>query len=329
MSNRIFIALVAYITILITWTVVRAISGDATMFVLGLNYIGVWLFTPLLFFIPWAVLKRDKLGRMLLVLPIGLFIWFFGLMFVPRGENYDNSQFPFSLMTFNIQESNSDLDAFLLILESNQAEVLALQEVSGSIEMALNVALLDKYPYHVYNRQIGLAVYSHYPILEYQVYPAQSRQFQSLTLDIEGSKVHLINAHLANTGLLIFFETGDLGMIKDSAMARVEQITRIMNVIESKGLPSVIACDCNMTNLTRTYTQVTNELQDAFRTQGWGLGHTFVIPRGFDIISDINLPFQRIDYLFHSSELGVRSIWVISKESGSDHRPLMAKFVFR
>ena len=90
MGDRIFIILVVYISVLFAWCVGRVISGNETTFVLGLNYLGVWLFSPLLFFIPWALLKRNKLGGILLSIPVGLFIWFYGLMFVPQWENQDN-----------------------------------------------------------------------------------------------------------------------------------------------------------------------------------------------------------------------------------------------
>jgi len=81
-----------------------------------------------------------------------------------------------------------------------------------------------------------------------------------------------------------------------------------------------------MTNLTAAYAELADGLNDVFRHRGWGLGHTFLIPRGFDISSDINLGFQRIDYIFNSPEIQVRQVRVISGDSGSDHRPVWAQF---
>ena len=58
----------------------------------------------------------------------------------------------------------------------------------------------------------------------------------------------------------------------------------------------------------------------------WGLGHTFLLPRGFEIRTPINLPVQRIDYIFHSPEIQVAEVRVVSGDSGSDHRPVWARF---
>jgi endonuclease/exonuclease/phosphatase family metal-dependent hydrolase len=81
-----------------------------------------------------------------------------------------------------------------------------------------------------------------------------------------------------------------------------------------------------MTNLTAAYAELADGLNDVFRHRGWGLGHTFLIPRGFDISSDINLGFQRIDYIFTSPEIQARQVRVIPGDSGSDHRPVWAQF---
>lgn len=326
MGNRILFILAAYLLFLFAWIFCRGIFGDNLFFVLGLNYLGVWLFTPLLGLIPWVIIRRNWLGGLLLIVPIGLFIWFYGLLFIPRGENNSNTQQQFRIMTFNIRESNRDWESIMQILESNNVEIVALQEVSRPAEEYLDNALLDKYPHRANYRTIGLAVYSQYPILEHRVYSAQPWPFQSTTINIKGTAIHMINAHLAKAELLTFFETGDISRIKDSAIARNGQIKRILGVVERENLPSVVACDCNMTSLTSNYAQITSELNDAFQERGWGFGHTFLIPRGFEISSDINLPFQRIDYLFHSTELGVQSIKVIAEESGSDHRPILAEF---
>jgi endonuclease/exonuclease/phosphatase family metal-dependent hydrolase len=326
MSSRALIIPGAYATLLVTWLIVRAASGDSTLFVLGFNYLGVWLFAPLLFFIPWVLNKRSKWGGLLLAIPISLFLWFYGVMFIPKLGIENEEKAPFNILTFNVQESNSNTNALLEIIASSPAEVIALQEVSPSLNELLGESLKSEYPHQIFNRPGHLAVFSQFPIDDYRLHLTQPWPFQSMVLTIHGDPVHLINAHLAKPGLLLFLERGDFSEIKELASARKEQVERILGVTGSKELPTVLACDCNMTSLTATYSQLTHQLQDAYLRRGWGFGNTFLIPRGFDINSNINFPFQRIDYLFYSPELSVLSVSVISKESGSDHRPLLAQF---
>jgi endonuclease/exonuclease/phosphatase family metal-dependent hydrolase len=321
--------LISYATSLLVWCIGRAISGDNSNFILGLNYLGVWLFLPIIVFLPWVSLKRDQFGGILLVIPLSLFFWFYGKMFLPNLQQQDYSRQPFSVMTYNFQESNRDLEALQNLLESNSPDILALQEVSGSVQMPLSESLSGIYPHFENYAPSGLAVYSKYPILEYQVHPALPRPFQSLNIEIEGHNLHVINSHLANTGLLEFVKSGDFAPVHDSAAARENQVAYIKEVITRENIPTILACDCNMTNLTQTYAQITADFEDAFIDQGWGFGHTFLIPRGFDIDSEWNLPFQRIDYIFHSAELKSHSIRILKEDVGSDHWPLFASFVFQ
>jgi vancomycin resistance protein VanJ len=204
--------------------------------------------------------------------------------------------------------------------------VLALQEVSELSEEELQDALSDNFPYKVYYRPNGLAVYSRFPIVDYKVYPAQPWPFQSIIFSTESYPIHIINAHLARTGIMLFFKTWNVNDIRELAINRSEQINQIYMVIHRIGLPAIVACDCNMTDLTSSYAEMTAGLKDAYRERGWGFGHTFLIPRGFEINSKVNLPFQRIDYLFYSPDISLVEIKVISEDMGSDHRPNWAQF---
>jgi endonuclease/exonuclease/phosphatase family metal-dependent hydrolase len=229
-------------------------------------------------------------------------------------------------LSFNMQGLNTNMTAFLKVLSSYPSDVLALQEVSELSEEVLQDALSDNFPYKVYYRPNGLAVYSRFPIVDYKVYPAQPWPFQSIIFSTESYPIHIINAHLARTGIMLFFKTWNVNDIRELAINRSEQINQIYMVIHRIGLPAIVACDCNMTDLTSSYAEMTAGLKDAYRERGCGFGHTFLIPRGFEINSKVNLPFQRIDYLFYSPDISLIEIKVISEDMGSDHRPNWAQF---
>jgi vancomycin resistance protein VanJ len=320
------VSLWVYVGALLIWCAVRALTGDHSVFVLALNHLGVWLFLPLLVFGPWLLLSRQKLGIALLVIPLALFLWFYGPMLVPRPAQAADPAVSLTVLTFNLQVTNTDVEALLAILDSSQAEVLALQEVTSLHEKHLSEALAQRYPYRWYYAPTGLAIYSAHPILSRKIYPAHPWPVQSAVIQVRDRPVHLLNAHLARAGILHFLSTLDVGQMRNFAAARAAQVAQIEDAIRETVLPAIVACDGNMTDLTSAYAQLTANLQDAFRGRGWGLGHTFLLPRGFEIRTPINLPVQRIDYLFHSPDIRVTEVQVITGDSGSDHRPLWAEF---
>jgi vancomycin resistance protein VanJ len=320
------ISLFIYVGSLLIWFIARAFAGDESLFVLSFSYLGVWLFFPLLVFGPWVVLDRWRPGFVLLLIPVGLFLWFYGPTLMPRRTHMDGLTEPVSVLTFNLMHTNTNVEALLAVLDSRQAELLALQEVNEFHEEYLSAGLADRYPYRWYYKPAGLAIYSAHPLLTQEIYPAQPWSIQSAVVQVNGTPIHLINAHLAKPGILLVLETQDVRAVQNLALARLGQIAQIKHAVRENGLPAIVGCDCNMTNLTSAYAQLTNGLQDAFKERGWGLGHTFLLPRGFDIRSRINLPVQRIDYIFHSPEVQVAEARVVSGDSGSDHRPVWAQF---
>lgn len=315
-----------YVLALLIWAVARASVGDQSIYVLAFNFFGVWLFSPLLILIPWVLINRYKVGALALVIPAFLFLYFYGSMFIPKPRYAGSPQTPVTVMTFNLQCSNGNVASILAMVDAYQPEVLALQEVTRIYEQNLLNALNERYAQHTFYQQAGLAIYSQHPILSQEILPAKPWSIQSAVIQVDGTSVQILNGHLANPGMFQVFETRNVSRFKDLADARAYQIEQIDRAISRAGMPAIVACDGNMTDLTSSYAQITNGLQDAFKERGWGLGHTFLIPRGFEIHTPINLPFQRIDYFFHTPEISVTRVQVITQDTGSDHRPLWAQF---
>jgi len=319
------ISLWVYAGSLLIWVIARALTGDESVLVLSYSYLGVWLFAPLLVFGPLIYRKRSKPGLVLLIIPVALFLWFYGWQFMPKGVQTADLKEPLSVLTINLLHTNTETEALLEVLDSRQVDVLTLQEVTSFHDQQLSAALAGQLPYHWYYESGGLAIFSAHPILSQEIYPTQLWAIQSVILQVRGNPIHIINAHLAKPGLLLFLETGDVGAIRDLAAARLDQIDKIKLAITDKNLPTIVNCDCNMTNMTTAYAQMTSDLLDAFQVRGWGLGHTFLLPRGFELRSGVNLAVQRIDYIFHSPGIVVAEVEVVGGDRGSDHRPVWAR----
>ena len=311
---------------LLAWSFARAIAGDRSALVVVLGHLGIWLFAPLLAWLPWLAIRRSRSGLVLLAVPALLFVRHYGAFFLPRPVPAGDAGAAFSVLTLNVQYTNTHDRAVADTLLAAGADVLALQEVTLLRWQHLAAALEGHYAHRTYYGPAGLAVFSRYPILSEKPVPLQPWPAQSLVLQVGERRVHLINAHLARVGLLHFLATGDTGPMQAAAQTRSGQVRQIEQVIREMGLPAVLACDCNMTDLSPAYELATTFLQDAYRARGWGPGHTFLVPRGLEIPSPVNLPAQRLDYLFYSGEIRALKARVLRRDSGSDHRALVGEF---
>lgn len=315
-----------YVVSLVAWLAARSLVGDRSILASFFSFLGVWLFCPLLVLGPWALLRWRKAAALALLVPVALFLWFYGHLFLPRAPQEAAPNEPITVLTFNVRYRNRDASALAQTLAASQADVLALQEVTDFHRQRLSEALAEEYAYQLYYPPAGLALLSRYPVLTQDVLPMQSLPAQNVVIEVNGRPLHLINAHLARARILDFAMTRDVRLIRDAAEAREAQITQIQETIRRAGLPAIVACDCNMTDLTSAYGQITSTLWDAHRERGGGLGHTFLVPRGLEIPSRVNLPLQRIDYLFHSPEIAATKVRVLPEDSGSDHLPTVAQF---
>lgn len=325
MLDRLFgISIWLYTVGLVAWAVAREAFGDSVFPVLALSYLGAWLFCPLLLLAPWAVLTRSKLGLLLLI-PIVSFLFWYGPSFRPRAAIKHEPSDPVRVLSLNVRYDNADTVSIGDVLLSSQADVLALQEVSRRHAAYLNKALANTYPHSTYSPLSGLAIYSARPIAVQDLGRWGRAPFQSVVVQGTHSSFHLINAHLARVGILGYFGQSDAPPVVASATQRAMEIGLIQEAVEAVGLPAVVACDCNSTDLTAAYRQMTTTLGDAHRERGWGFGHTFLVPRGLDVQSDLNVAVQRIDYLLHSPDIEVRTFEVVRGATGSDHLPIVTE----
>ncbi|HSJ54874.1 MAG TPA: endonuclease/exonuclease/phosphatase family protein [Anaerolineae bacterium] len=332
MTAVMVVLLCLYVGGLLAWAVARIAWGDRWVVTLAVSQMGPWLFLPALFFAPWVLLSRHALGALLLAIPAGLFLWFYGAMLLPPRAAPEPAQ-PLTVVSFNLQATNPDVEALVRLLELSAADVAGLQEVHDWQHRALSAALAGRYPHRWHDEGAGLAVYSIHPMIARDIYevsaPAGAEPIwpiQSVVLQVGGTQVHVINAHLARTGIVPLLGNLDAKPMRSWTAVRAAQIDRIEEAIRERGLPAIVACDGNMTDLTAAYAALTANLRDAWRARGWGLGHTLLAPRSFEVASPVNVAVQRIDYLFSSPEIQPSRVRVLPHDSGSDHRPVWALF---
>jgi vancomycin resistance protein VanJ len=110
-------------------------------------------------------------------------------------------------------------------------------------------------------------------------------------------------------------------LVKERYEQRLAEVRRLEQEFRSLHEPALLLCDCNLTDTSEAYAQLTTFLRDSFREAGWGLGHSSYGRRP---------PFlaQRLDYIWYTDGLAATEAFVGS-DGGSDHRPVVARLALR
>jgi endonuclease/exonuclease/phosphatase family metal-dependent hydrolase len=222
----------------------------------------------------------------------------------------------FRIMNYNIHygintDGMADPEALARVIEAQNPDVVALQEVSRGWLIAGNVELLEwlavrlQMPYRTFapaaDTQFGNAILSRIPLTEvaYGTLPTegipQRRSYHMVALDLGGQTVNLINTHLS------------AWVGPESHIAQVELLLAAWD-----GTP---------------HTLITGDMN----SQPDGVDMQMVYAAGFDSAQDqagdpsaftanSRNPNVRIDYIFGTSDIAF-SAFVIPQSQASDHFP--------
>lgn len=287
------------------------------------------LFLPLLLFLPLVVLSKSRLAKAVILVPCLLFLLLYGNLFLPQlaGAEHEG-EIVLRVMTYNATHGTPGVDQILSIIETEKPDVIALQEVSAEVAEALS-GLDEMYPYMALHPQAGYSgsgVLSRFPILDDEAFRLTegAHLYQHVVLDVEGKSVHLLNIHLHLPVIRLDGSEGSLYLNPRRYSTRGQDLELDRLLEELDGLEGllIVAGDFNMTDQSSGYRRLTGRLGDAFRDVGWGFGYTF--PDGEMRSIPIPFPFLRIDYIFHSSDIGAQRAYV-GDRGGPDHRFLVAE----
>lgn len=292
-----------------------------------------YLFLPLFLLLPLVLLSKSRLGGALICLPCLLFLALYGNLFFPNlGRASHQGEHTFAVMTYNINRGVPGVEEILSIIEHEDPDVVALQEVSPEVAEALS-SLEGRYPYLALHPRpdgySGSGVLSRFPIVHDEAYPLVEGMhlYQHVVLDVEGRRVGLLNVHLQPPqfrghrlgGTPAFLPMGYVTTVRDRELDRlIEELDGLEGTVLAVG-------DFNMTDQSAAYRRLTRRLGDAHREAGWGFGHTF--PDGEVRSIPTPFPLVRIDYIFHSGDVAAAKAYV-GDSGGPDHRFLVAELSF-
>ncbi len=290
-----------------------------------LNSFAPLLFLPALGIVPLALGMRSKWAMVASTTILILFIGLYGALFFPGLGSPDREvNGGLRVMTFNLGWYLGQPEALLAIIKEQEADMVAVQEITPEM-VALFAQKLDSvYPYRVLGagqRTTGLL--SRYPILEEEwIEPSGGgRAYLHASVDWAERILDVFVVHPLPPGLDWYKNTVIPIGVHDTVPQK--QALEIARRAASTAGPTLMLGDFNMSDHTRAYTEIAEVFLDAYREGGWGFGFTF--PKGWHIGSmPIPGPLTRLDYRFHSEELS--TTWArVGCGGGSDHCYVLAQ----
>ena len=213
----------------------------------------------------------------------------------------------------NVQTSNRDFEATIAWLQRNKHDVFVAVEVDRGWLNAFST-LSAQYPHHRSNSRddnFGLAVYSRFPIVQSHKIklPVVPVPAYFLRLDVRGRAVRLAAIHTVPP------------LSQNLLLARNESLKTISQwVAEEPGTPSVVIGDLNSAPFAAPFREFLNRSGLSDSRLGQGMIATW--PSYFP--SAARVP---IDYILNSRHMRTLELKV-GYHVGSDHLPLLGKFVF-
>jgi vancomycin resistance protein VanJ len=299
---------------LLLWNVFRLWPGERWWPVAVVNYFTPWVALALLPLVALSWFTRQRALSMAFLATVLLIGVYFIPMFLfkpsPPVDGY-----PFKVMTFNVHQRNTDEMTILELILEEDADVVALQELTPSVSEDLRQALEKHYPYHTLRSDQpveGQGLLSRYPLE--QVSPGPDYRFQSAVVQTPAGPVTLLNVHTPS----LF----PIGWRKDWERQREFLQVVTAQIAEIEG-PLLVVGDFNTTPQAENYALLRRQLRDAFMDSGWGFGFSYPATPKFGI--RLPWPLVRIDYIFHSDHLASYDTRVLEISGGSDHRPVVSE----
>ena len=183
---------------LIVWNLARQYPGDHWSLVRLGNYFAPWLFmvlAPALFVALLA--RRPWLVRILALLTLVFAVRYWPLL-IPRLSllRAESSSSQLRVMTFNVNYANRNVPAISSLIRTESPDVIAFQELNGSLAIPLRDEFRLEYPYFQFNYPQGLmALMSRHP-LTVQPVPLAVSRIQRAAVETPDGMVEIWNVHL-------------------------------------------------------------------------------------------------------------------------------------
>ncbi len=282
------------------------------------------LFVPLLLLLPLALAVRSWPLRGAALLTLVLFLALFGGRFLPAARATPEGR-PLRVMTFNHLFSNGRAADVLAAIRAQDADVVALQELSKPVAAAIQASLRDIYPYQYlrpFENQQGLGIISRQPFISADEVQNNVRG-QQVTLSIDGQMLTIMNIHLGGPMIDTRHIAGIPLVVGYDPQSTDRQVGRLASLTDAIDGPLIVMGDFNTSDREPRYSVLAARMHDAFRETSWGFGFTFPDHKRFGPIT-VPFPLLRIDYVWSKNGVLPAAAHVECNNTGADHCFLVA-----
>ncbi len=312
---------------LLIWYAAYIIWGDKWGGLSLLNMFALFLFIPLPIFSSLIIFDPHPAVIILLGLDWLVFIWQWGILFVPKCHAQTNNP-TFKIFTYNVLGYNPGMADQIKTIQQVDADIVTLQELNIELAGLIQQELIHQYPYQILDADqtvYGIGTLSKFPLRRIGSVPECGwvGEPQWLEVDWQGTPIQLINFHMAPTNYFAFEHVQ-----RTSRYRRDEARWMVSKILPNK--PTILVGDSNSAPLSDSYRILAHAAQDAWRVAGWGFGHTFPGRSGpgssRTVIFGVAIPkwLLRIDYIFLTSPLKAIQARLAPFDGISDHRGVVA-----
>jgi endonuclease/exonuclease/phosphatase (EEP) superfamily protein YafD len=303
------------------WTARRLLAVVAILYCAGLLVLallwtigiqGIWwlnlanvfalcLFAPLAIVAPAALLSRRRGLHSSVAIACAACLGVFGPQMIPPAVQAHSGP-RIRVATFNLHYGLAEpqLADIIAAIRAQQADVVALQELSAPAAAAIRQQLAADYPHQALapsTELTGMGLISRYPLAEAQ---KQGAAMQTALLRIGGNSVPVINVSLTKPEL----KRRRLPLVRWAkyirnyrTSKRAHEIALLLRTIGAVQGPLVVAGDFNLSDREPVYAQFAELLHDSFRETIWGFGYTFPSSLYLGAVP-LSRPLIRIDYVW-------------------------------
>jgi vancomycin resistance protein VanJ len=310
----------AYALNLLLFLPAHYMIGERWVFIAFFNSFAHLLILPSLLLLPLCLLLRQWRFSVALLPSVLFFALTWGSFFLPNNSvQAQASEQSLRILSYNMRSDGREPASFLELIRSTEADMVALQELGYPESLAIEASLSELYPFMAlhpsYEPTQGQGILSRFPLSDdsywqYDFLPNKlGHQRIIMNLD-EDLFLTIYNLHPTHPGMN--------GQIFNPGY-RSREVADILRRTSIEEGQVILLGDFNMTDLSDDYKAIANHYKDAFREGGLGTGWTFTMA---------NSPaFLRLDYLFYSERIRVRSAEVRNDKGGSDHYPLLVELL--
>lgn len=286
---------------------------------------GAWFFAPVAVLVPAAALLRSRWLAGASAALLILFLALFGARLLPHTGLAANPNL--RVITINQRFVNSGEDAVLAAIAAQDADVVAIQELTPGLAELLSARLSAEYPHQLLDPSDGaggMGLLSRFPI-EDQGWFAGTRA-QHVALRLESQTVDLYNVHLHFSGISRarserFWSLPYYRLYETDG--RIDQVRSLAEAARDSAGPVIMLGDFNTGDREEGYEILAAELRDAFAESGWGMGFTFPNQRQMGPVT-IPIPLVRIDYVWTRGGVAPVATRVNCAVEGADHCMIIA-----